>query len=999
MKRFWALILTLAMVLQVSVAGVAFSEETETPTVTLTYVDENGETKTIELDPGDIVRDGDVRATNGLPNGNIEVSGGEDNNVTLNIDGKLIVIEKTTWDAALNAGQNATATVDGGIESSEGGIYAGDGTNVTVTGDVKAGREEENSYDDVNEETGEPETITGTDYYGKGVTTSGDAIVSISGSLISEDTAIKTSNKSKLTEAKETDNGDGTKTVEQKYEYVPNQADITVTGDVTSNHSEGIDVNGKATVTIKGGLVSEGTAIEASGNAHVTVEKDVESKEGNGILVYGQTNVGGETSIHKEYEDGNWVEGSSYYESEEKYEQSAPTIIINGNLVSEDTGIEMYGGKSTITVAGNVTSKNGGGVYANNSGHYDEEGKYVEDENQSIVSIGGDLTTYSSGVYAAGQSRIDIGGNLTAGHEDEREVYDKKTGKPTGETEKYYTGSGITAYDSAIVNVEGNVTSGNTAISANGSYDYKPEDPKETKNADGTTTVTYTTTYESTGAPTINVGGNVKSKDGSGVSASRGATVDIGGSVDAKKTGISASGDSSVYVGGDVNSDEGNGIVTNKESVGYTYSQDYDEDGNYIPGSYQRETTYATTAGNVEVDGDVTAKKRAAIIMTGDSNVTVWGDVTGGYVPEEVEDEPDDEPGEEYEPSAWEIARDEAWAKIVEGVEGAEYITGAVQIGLDKDGNDGQLIIGGTVSTYEDNVPIVLTYTVDDLSKLATMPELPEMKIYEIVPEGGEYFDVNVAFSKEFEFSYTDEDGKEQKAEGNGRMYAELSEEDHKAVIEAIAKSIQYIIKLNGEHASFTLDGAAYDAENDIYTAHEEEDVKVTVRPDEGYGLDGLTASGNYTLTDNGDGTWTLIIHRGGGVTLTATISERTISAPTTTNEEVKNTPPAFTHPALGKVVKFGHYDFDNDGTAEELEWKVIGVSNGYAQLALISLVDGVPEDFMEKAFDDTEKEALKEGETVFALSAETAKRFFQDPAGTEQVHLSIPVALTALVY
>ena len=247
-----------------------------------------------------------------------------------------------------------------------------------------------------------------------------------------------------------------------------------------------------------------------------------------------------------------------------------------------------------------------------------------------------------------------------------------------------------------------------------------------------------------------------------------------------------------------------------------------------------------------------------------------------------------------------------------------------------------------------------------------------------------------------------EETGKEVTQKTSAGQYVELSEEDHAAVVEAIAKSIQYIIKLNAINGSIELNGATYDEEYGVYTAHEEDEVSVTVRPDDGFELDSLTATGQYTLIDNGDGTWTLIIHRGGGVTLTATISERSIQPPAPVEEESEPTPPPFTHPALYKIVKFGHYDFDWDGTAEELEWKIFYVTNGYAKMALVNRVDEIPEDFATTAFSDEEKETIKDNEEgakdITMLDDETAKRVFNEQ-DSEQKHITMWVKLSALVY
>ncbi len=65
--------------------------------------------------------------------------------------------------------------------------------------------------------------------------------------------------------------------------------------------------------------------------------------------------------------------------------------------------------------------------------------------------------------------------------------------------------------------------------------------------------------------------------------------------------------------------------------------------------------------------------------------------------------------------------------------------------------------------------------------------------------------------------SYTDEEsGEEITEKTKSNRIVGLSEEDHEAVIEAIAKSIQYIIKLDAVNGTINLNGAAYDDEYGI---------------------------------------------------------------------------------------------------------------------------------------------------------------------------------------
>ena len=1081
MKRFWALILALALVLQVAVAGVAFSEETETPKVTLTYVDAEGNTKEVVLEGYYYDDENGVYAHNDLPDGGIYATVYEENDTTVSllVDGDIVLVDKDTYYSAISVSNHVDATVDGDIQTDGTGVVANDDASVFVDGNVEAGGEYENTYNAWNEETQAYDIPVTNTFYHEAVDANDNSIVSIGGMLVSGGTAISATNNYERNEEKSSSViENGTATVTNVYDLVPNQSTVTVGDDVTSLHGEGVYAYGESTVTLQGDLTADNTAIFTSGKSDVEVAGNVVSENGEGIYSESRASIGGYTDIntYSVDDEGQWDYIGSKGESESKYETTQATVAVGGDLTSYGNAINA-GGDSTVDVTGNVNSKNGAGVIANNvtywnseddkneieknqsnitiggdltasytgiqaqgqstvkvdgdvtsingngvnasnSNYWNEkEGKSEVIKNQSSVLIGGDLTSYNSGIQAQGESTVNVGGSVAAGHAMEYLT-------ESGETRKFGSGSGVEASDDATVTIGGGLTSQSTGISArdnakvsvegavtsefgNGisasgiSYNnqdkdavnettvtvggdvnaysngiwtngeaavhvkgnvtaghtekstdskgktytspsgsgiiardesavfvdgdvtsestgiyaentWKSSEPtKIVVNGDGTVTYFYSRKIELNKAH-VEVVGDVTSNGSNGIDAQGKATIAVGGSVDAKYDGIDSYGDSGVLVGGNVVSEESTAIYAGTGDVSREYSYTYkcdengeplvDKNGHWILVSSDDDWENSKSAGNVEVDGNATAKESTAIYMTGNSNVTVRGDVTGGYVyvPHE------DEEVEPYEPTAEDIAYQEAWDKAFKDVEFAdEYYNGAIQINLAKEGNEGQLIVGGTVKAYEDNVPVVLNYTVKDQAEMATMPELPKMTIYEVVPEGGEYFNVNVFLEREFEYSYVDEATEEEvtrKAEGSALLG--LSDKDHSAIVEAIAKSIQYIINLNAVNGSFTLTGADYDAENGFYTAHEEGDVKVTVTPDEGYGLDGLTATGNYTLTDNGDGTWTLIIHRGGGVTLTATISSRYVepasasASAAVTEEEAPAPAPVYVTPA-----------------------------------------------------------------------------------------------------
>jgi hypothetical protein len=386
---------------------------------------------------------------------------------------------------------------------------------------------------------------------------------------------------------------------------------------------------------------------------------------------------------------------------------------------------------------------------------------------------------------------------------------------------------------------------------------------------------------------------------------------------------------------------------------------------------------------SITVGGDVTADDGAAIHMANNANVVVKGDVTGGQLTATVDY--DDMTEEQAAKDPWYQARKKAQAEAFSDLDVAEEKHGAVEIETLQEGT-GKLIINGTVSANGNDIPLVVKVSAgqDELPEKPIELDLPEMKIYELTPNAdGTYFDVDVTLGRAFDYS-VEHDGETQHFDGYANEHISISEEEHAALVETIAAAIQYIIKVDPVYQKgIDISDQFYDKENDLYAAHEGEDVSVTFSLDNSYYE--LSASGNYSLKDNGDGTWTLTVNRGGGVTLTAVIRRQDIQKMEQSSSGERK------HPAVGKSVLFGRYDVDGNGEKEELSWQILQISGRYAQLAMNAGFDEIPEDF-DTAFSEWETEQIREG-SLQPLSAARANKLF----GDGKVHASMYVVFDAL--
>ena len=777
------------------------------------------------------------------------------------------------------------------VQGYENGVKAEGNANVQADGNVIAGAEEKIVY---------PDGTTETKYEGSAVNATGKATVEIDGDAISLNDGIS---------AKDT-----TKTDPETYEeiLVPNQAAVTVNGNVTAENGQGIIAEGRADIKVGGNVESEDDAVNAGDGekyveASVAVEGNVTSASGYGVTACGDSavTVGGDVSA---YYDGVWAGDNA-------------DVKISGNIAAghgdrpEDDEREgnfspasgsgiWAANKATVLVDGNVSSKDDA-VYACDVWDDDPEtGEYELENNGTKIAVTGDVTSeYGDGVCVEGTGKVNIEGNLTA----------------------YF--DGVASYESSFVQVGGSVEAGHEET--------QTDDEGEEE------TTAYGTGVTAGGKAVVMIGGNIESKRdgirttdcftydekaGEWVSLANTAVVAVEGDVTADNgTGVSVSGKSGVSISGDLTARMG--IEARNE---YDYDRETGETqfipdesiihigGNVIASEDEAISTYGET--EIYVGGNVSSEEDSAIEMGPDAKIRIAGDVTSGK-----KEEDDDGDAAEDEEKEQDEGKEEA-----DTDESEDDPEGVVEILAAAEGTaSGELIIEGTLSANDDSIPLLVEMAQDtsDSSEL-NLSGIPELKIYEIVPTDGEYFRVK--------------------------------EDQSGEATEALAKYIQYIIKVtDNRNGSIVLDGVTYDEDNDLLLAREDDEIGVTVTAKKGYRISGVDAGEVAELTDNGDGTWTVIVKRGGGVTISAIIVRKP-------------------HQADGKIIRYGHYDFDGDGMKEDLEWRCMSVSSGYARLALISGLDRIPDDFAEEGFTEDEMADILNGE-ITELSVYETRKYFKD--------------------
>ena len=448
-------------------------------------------------------------------------------------------------------------------------------------------------------------------------------------------------------------------------------------------------------------------------------------------------------------------------------------------------------------------------------------------------------------------------------------------GDVNGEMQGGVMSPGAMAIEGSDLKVNGNVSGGlvsdSSTVTVNGNVTGNGIDTVIAKKGTVTVngTVTATDLSEKTGVLASNgskltVGDTeVGGKESTGVIAESGSKATAGNVKVSGEymTGTSAYGDSTVHVKGDV-------TATGENSVG-------------IDGE----------TGTIKVGGDVSGIE--AVVARGEADVTVGGSVSGtlsgivavGNASVSVKRDAETKVGPgvfAQENATVTVDGNVTGGTFYEAPEGYEYVYPAIIAGAGT-----TVIVKGTVSTAERNFFAVGINCWDAGSQKGTLI-LEKAKaggeanaIYVNAAPGASQEDilnslpdivVGELVAKNEDFIWNSYD--------NGLYGNDPEDETIGELNEKIYAAIRYMIRWNNsEGGSFSVNGTSKYGEYDV--AQENQELGITIQIAEGYELESISG-GKAQVLQRPDGTWSVIVPRGGGVNLSAVL-KRIIK------EEMKN--------------------------------------------------------------------------------------------------------------
>lgn len=321
-----------------------------------------------------------------------------------------------------------------------------------------------------------------------------------------------------------------------------------------------------------------------------------------------------------------------------------------------------------------------------------------------------------------------------------------------------------------------------------------------------------------------------------GASAYGGGTVHVKGDV-------TATGENSVGIDGETGTIKVGGDVSGIEAVVARGEADVTVDGS-VRGTFSG--IAAVGNASVSVKGDAGTKIATGVLAEENATVTVDGNVTGGTT-------------EEFEGLYPAIITGTGTTVIVKGtVSTAEGNGSAVAIRCWDTGNQkGTLIIDKAKAGGEANA--IYVDAAPSASQEDILNSLPDIVVGELV-------------AKNEDFIWNSYD--------NGLYDNDPEDETIGELNEKIYATIRYMIRWNNsEGGSFSVDGTSKYGEYDV--AQENQELGITIQIAEGYELESISG-GKAQVLQRPDGTWSVIVPRGGGVNLSAVL-KRIIK------EEMKN--------------------------------------------------------------------------------------------------------------
>lgn len=585
----------------------------------------------------------------------------------------------------------------------------------------------------------------------------------------------------------------------------------------------------------RGLLVDENSSVTVNGN--IKSDVDVIEVHDSSVTVNGQVKSDG----LKTYKDG-----PNYYPLD-------PDSIPDFQKSFMDTGFAVNAENSMVNVnktnnpsSGDVVSESGG-VKATNNSEISVAGSVnaaqtAIDASQSKVQVGGDVTSLTVAVKAELQSDVSVKSVTVLENTSlvEQIGVDATSGSKVNVTEDVNSASaGVRAYNpNTSVTIGGEINAEDTGIEAS---------RKATVTAKAVTAgqTAISVTDEGT---SVTVDGDVDSKNKTGVDA-KGGTVTVGGDVKGAM-GLYAGENAAVEVAGTItgSSDAGakisGGASLKADAITGKYGVEAQGDNTQVAANTIIGTSgYGLIAskGAIAVATDVVGQNFGIGVSDQGTKVTVENVTAEAGTAVDVAASGSVEITSSVSAqgsNATAIRSDSTGQVTVMGDATSEGTGLAIQLRLN-DPATGTIIVDGTLAS-EDSA-FVISNSANDMTAEEMLNALPEVIVYEADSNSGSFVAIDSSA---------------------------VTGDAANALAETIAQEkIEYIIKSNAEHGTITFTTGTK-ASNGYIVANEGE-ITIKIIPESGYGVSTVTG-GNAAVVALADGSYSIIVPRGGGVDIYA---------------------------------------------------------------------------------------------------------------------------------